>query len=152
MLQILETKLWEIRHNRFGYTSYAPSYSSATPSFVKEKVPAPHLPITSPPWLSSLQSCIQLHLPLPPQEENTLPSFLLKEKTILPHLLPFPCASCYNNSNQRTHEPVQVHPHISRRDKPPLPFLWRHPAHTPMYVFSKTVWQWDLNYLEHEII
>ena len=50
MLQILETKLWEIIHSRFGYTSYAPSYSSATPSFVKEKVPAPHLPITSPPY------------------------------------------------------------------------------------------------------
>ena len=90
MLQILENEVREIRYNIFGYMSYAPSYSSATPSFVKEKVPAPHLPITSPPWLSSLRSRLQLDLPLPTQEKNTLPSFLLKEKTILSHLFACP--------------------------------------------------------------
>ena len=105
MLQILETKLWEIRHNRFGYTSYAPSYSSATPSFVKEKVPAPHLPITSPPSLSSLRSRLQPDLPLPTQEQNTLPSFLLKENTILPHLFACPLSSisCDNNMATKGH-------------------------------------------------
>ena len=116
MLQILEMKLWEIRHNRFGYTSYAPSYSSATPSFVKEKVPAPHLPITSPPSLSSLRSRLQPDLPLPTQEQNTLPSFLLKENTILPHLFACPLSSISCDKqygNKRT----------SDLDKPPPIFL-----------------------------
>ena len=73
--------------------TYAPPLiHQPPPSFVKEKVPAPHLHTTSPPWLSDLQACFQTIPnyipPSPPQEKNTLPSFLLKEKTILLHLPP----------------------------------------------------------------
>ena len=140
MLQILEMKLREIRHNIFGYMSYAPSYSSATPSFVKEKVPAPHLPITSPPSLSSLRSRLQPDLPLPTQEKNTLPSFLLKENTILPHLFACPLFkySCDNNMATKDHLTwISPPPLFLEGTCPPCPFDGSHPAPISLYAFPK---------------
>ena len=123
MLQILEMKLREIRHNIFGYMSYAPSYSSATPFLRQGESTSPPPPYNFP---SLVIKFTILHPttspPSPTRGEHPalLPSKGENHPTPPP---PFSCASCYNNGNKRTSEPVQAHPHISRRDKPPLPFL-----------------------------
>ena len=140
MLQILETKLWEIIHSRFGHTSYAPFYSSATPSSMRRSASPP--PPYNFPSLSSTNFTTRLQpdSPLPTHEKSTLPSFLLKENTILPHLFACPLFkySCDNNLATKDHLTwISPPPLFLEGTCPPCPFDGSHPAPISLYAFPK---------------
>ena len=116
---------------------YPPPIHQPPPSFVKRRMPAPYLHTPFPHcyqeypviWFAILALSYFNHPPLlPPQEKNTLPSFLLKGKTI-PLYLPLlaMCSSCHDEDKRHTN----TLSYSKERERPTLPLLWRHPVAPP---------------------
>ena len=136
-------------------TCTPPPIHQPPPSFVKRRMPAPYLHTPFPHcyqeypviWFTILVPNYSNHTPLlPPREKNTLPSFLLKEKTIPLYLPPLLCAAAVMMVAKDTY----IHPQIQgEREAYPAPFM-KTSSCTPTNVYPTAMWQYVPHYLEHE--